>query len=120
MRYFCIFGDDDDQEPTFRDFTEGSGNTKAGYRKIQFCAKQTAIDDLRHFWVDTCCIDTSNNTELSEAINSLFRCYRIVAKCYVYMSDISINSHDQNNLSFQLQEAAFRKIKWFTRGWTLT
>jgi hypothetical protein len=110
---------DDDQEATLRDLAEGSGNTKAGYRKIQFCAEQAARDGLQHFWVDTCCIDKSNNTELSEAINSMFRWYRNAAKCYVYLSDVSTNDHDQNNLSFQSWETAFRKSRWFTRGWTL-
>jgi hypothetical protein len=37
---------DDDQEATLRDLAEGSGNTKAGYRKIQFCAEQAARDGL--------------------------------------------------------------------------
>ena len=89
---------DDDQEVTLKDLAEGSGNTKAGYRKIQFCAEQTKLDGLKHFWVDTCCIDKSNITELSEAINSMFRWYRNAAKCYVYLSDVSTNDHDQNNL----------------------
>ena len=110
---------DDDQEVTLRDLAESSGNTKAGYRKIQFCAEQAARDGLQHFWVDTCCIDKSNNTELSEAINSMFRWYRNAAKCYVYLSDVSTNDHHQNNLSFQSWEPAFRKSRWFTRGWTL-
>jgi hypothetical protein len=69
--------------------------------------------------VDTCCIDKSNNTELSEAINSMFRWYRNAAKCYVYLSDVSTNDYNQNNLSPQSWEAAFRESRWFTRGWTL-
>jgi hypothetical protein len=107
---------DDDQEVTLRDLAEGSGNTKAGYRKIRFCAEQTAHDGLQYFWVDTCCIDKSNNTELSEAINSMFRWYHNATKCYVYLSDVSANDHDQNNLSSQ---SAFQESRWFTRGWTL-
>ncbi len=113
-----IWGDDN-QEITLRDLAEGSGNTKAGYRKIQFCVKQAARDGLQHFWVDTYCINKSNYTELLETINSMFRWYRNTAKCYVYLSDVSTNDHDQNNLSFQSWEAAFRKSRWFTRGWTL-
>ena len=108
----------DDEEVTFKDLAEGSRNTKAGYRKIQFCAEQAARDGLYYFWVDTCCIDKSNNTELSEAINSMFRWYRNAARCYVYLSDVSTNEHNPNNLS-QSWEAAFRKSRWFTRGWTL-
>ena len=110
---------DDDQEPTFRDLVEGSGFAKAGYRKIRFCAKQAAHDGLRHFWVDTCCIDKSNNTELSEAINSMFRWYRNAAKCYVYLGDVSIDYHDQNSLPFPSWKVALQKSRWFKRGWTL-
>ncbi|OCK81690.1 HET-domain-containing protein [Lepidopterella palustris CBS 459.81] len=72
-----------DDEVSFRDLMDGSGTakTKDGYRKIQFCGEQAARDKLQYFWVDTCCIDKSNNTELSEAINSMFRWYRDATKC---------------------------------------
>jgi hypothetical protein len=43
---------------------------------------------------------------------------RLSTPCYVYLSDVSTNDHNQNNLSFQSWEAAFRKSRWFTRGWT--
>jgi hypothetical protein len=108
---------DDDKEVNFKDLTEGSGKTKAGYRKLRFCAEQAAGDGLQHIWVDTCCIDKSNNTELSEAINSMFRWYRNAAKCYVYLSDVSTNN--DNQVDPQLWEPDFRKSRWFTRGWAL-
>jgi hypothetical protein len=44
---------------------------------------------LHNFWVDTCCIDKSNNNELAEAINSMFRWYCNATKCYVYLPDVS-------------------------------
>ncbi|KAL6787490.1 HET domain-containing protein [Trichoderma sp. SZMC 28012] len=92
----------DDDEVTFSDITAGKGSDKPGYRKIQFCARQAASDGLSYFWIDTCCIDKSNSTELQREINSMFRLYKDAAKCYVYLSDSS-----------------FRKSRWFTRGWTL-
>ena len=46
-----------------------TGSTKIGYRKIQFCGQQAPKDGLEYFWVDTCCIDKSDNIELQEAIN---------------------------------------------------
>ena len=60
----------DDEEVTFKDLMKGTGKSKAGYRKIQFCAEQAATDGLQYFWVDTCSIDKSSSAELSEAINS--------------------------------------------------
>ena len=49
----------------------------AGWNKIRFCAQQAERDGLKHFWVDTCCIDKMNNTELSEAIDSMFKCVTV-------------------------------------------
>ena len=46
---------------------------KPGYEKIRFCREQAKRDGVRYFWVDTCCFDKSNNTELAEAINFMFR-----------------------------------------------
>jgi hypothetical protein len=112
------WGDDDD-EVTLKDLMERSRETKIGYKKIQFCAEQATRDGLQYFWVDTCCIDRSNNTELSEAINSMFRWYRNAAKCYVYLSDVTTNDQNRIDSSLQSWEPAFRKSRWFTRGWTL-
>ena len=107
----------DAEEVTFKDLTEGTGKNKAGYSKIRFCAAQAASDGLHYLWVDTCCIDKSNNTELSEAINSMFRWYRNASKCYVHLSDVSIGDSNKNDQS--TWELAFRQSRWFTRGWTL-
>jgi len=110
----------DDEEVTFKDLVEGTGKSKTGYNKIRFCGQQAAIDGLQFFWVDTCCIDKSSSAELSEAINSMFRWYRDAAKCYVYLSDVSIPTFDKNDkVSPFLWDSAFRKSRWFTRGWTL-
>jgi hypothetical protein len=109
----------DDDEVTFNDLQSGSGKSKAGYAKIQFCGEQARKDGLQYFWVDTCCIDKPNHTELSEAINSMFCWYRDAAKCYVYLSDVSARKRDNNNQTRRTWESAFRKSRWFTRGWTL-
>jgi hypothetical protein len=61
------------EEVTFKDLMNGTDKSKAGYGKIQFCGEQAWRDGLQYFWVDTCCIDKSNSTELAKAINSMFR-----------------------------------------------
>lgn len=112
----------DHEEVTFKDLMEGigKGKSKAGYRKLEFCAKQAARDGLRFFWVDTCCIDKSSSAELSEAINSMFRWYHRAEKCYVYLPDVSIGDLTQSDLSSQQTwKADLRRSRWFTRGWTL-
>lgn len=101
-----------DGEVLFRDITDGTGKNKAGYAKIRFCGDQAERDGLTFFWIDTCCIDKSNSTELQEAINSMFRWYRYAAKCYVYLADVSTcTSNDQSSW-----EPTFRGSRWFTRG----
>ena len=107
---------DDGEEVTFDDLRDNTGKNKAGYAKIKFCREQAAIDDLQYFWVDTCCIDKSSSAELTEAINSMFRWYHEAAKCYVYLSDVSIHDHDKDD---HFSQPAFRNSRWFTRGWTL-
>lgn len=110
----------DEEEVTLQDIVTGTGKDKAGYRKTQFCGKQAASDGLRYFWVDSCCIDRSNYTELSEAINSMFRWYKHATKCYVYLADVSANTCSQASQSPEKTwEPEFRNSRWFTRGWTL-
>jgi hypothetical protein len=106
-------------EVTFRDIMEGTGRDKIGYEKIEFCKAQAACDGLRHFWVDTCCIDKSSSAELSEAINSMFRWYQNADKCYVYLPDVSTAEGMNVQLSPTAWQATFRGSRWFTRGWTL-
>ena len=108
------------EEVTFQELIDGTGKGKPGYEKIRFCGEQANYDGLQYFWVDTCCINKSNNAELSEAINSMFRWYRGASRCYVYLSDVSSTIFDANNQLSELPfESSFRTSRWFTRGWTL-
>ncbi|KAJ2983153.1 hypothetical protein NUW58_g6296 [Xylaria curta] len=116
---------EEDEEVTFREITEGvtlqkyDYKQKKGYKKIDFCANAAADDNLQHFWVDSCCIDKSSYPELQEAIMSMFRWYQSAAKCYVYLSNVIIgNEQQQRPSSRPAWEFAFRKSRWFTRGWT--
>ncbi|KAF2820761.1 HET-domain-containing protein [Ophiobolus disseminans] len=109
----------DHEEVTLADLEKDAGTTKAGYRKLQFCADQAAKHGLRYFWVDTCCIDKSSSAELTEAINSMFAWYRNAARCYVYLPDVSIDSLTSSPPAQQDWYPAFQQSRWFTRGWTL-
>ncbi|EPE04996.1 kinesin light chain 1 [Ophiostoma piceae UAMH 11346] len=110
----------DDEEVTFQDLVNGTEGGKTGFEKLMFCAAQAKHDGLRYFWVDTCCIDRSNNSELSEALNSMFAWYRDADRCYAYLSDISTSESKEDGAQSELAwESAFRASRWFTRGWTL-
>ena len=112
--------DADTDEVTYRDLMDGTGKSKAGYNKIRFCGEQARRDGVQYFWVDTCCIDKSNSTELAEAINSMFRWYQNAAKCYVYLSDVSTTKRKASDQFSEFAwEPAFQASRWFTRGWTL-
>jgi hypothetical protein len=107
-------------EVTFEDIVSGSGKSKAGYVKIRFCGEQAARDGLQYFWIDTCCIDKSSYTAINEAINDMFRWYQNSARCYVYLSDVLVEYFNKTDISLQeTWEVAFRRSRWFTRGWTL-
>ncbi|KAI5992017.1 heterokaryon incompatibility protein-domain-containing protein [Pisolithus orientalis] len=60
---------------------------RCGYRKIIKSCEQ-AKDGYEWLWVDTCCIDKQSSTELSEAINSMYRWYRNAQVCYAYLNDV--------------------------------
>jgi hypothetical protein len=58
--------------------------------------------------VVTCCIDKSSSSELSEAINSMYRWYKNAKFCYAYLS----NARTSDTLEFS-------RSRWFSRSWTL-
>src|SRR5277367_4066284 len=108
------------EEVAFQELIDGTGKGKLGYEKIRFCGEQAKRDGLQYFWVDTCCINKSNSVELQEAINSMFRWFQNAAKCYVYLSDVSITEQKASDRFSEFTwESAFRESRWFTRGWTL-
>lgn len=108
-----------EEEVTYKDFADGTAKSKSGYGKLVFCERQARRNGQMHFWVDTCCIDKTNQVELNSAITSMFDWYARATKCYVYLSDVfngSCGMSDTDNVSWQAQ---FRRCRWLTRGWTL-
>lgn len=84
-------------EVTFDDLEYGHDvKTKPGHAKLQFCADRVMKDGLKHFWIDTCCINKSIRAEHSSAIQSMFHWYSRAARCYVYLSDVSVSLGKQS------------------------
>lgn len=107
-------------EITYDELVAGTGKNKAGYAKLRFCGERVAKDDLDYFWVDTCCIDKRDTNELTTALNSMFRWYQRATKCYVYLSDVHVPEEVSDAQAFRITwENAFRRSRWFQRGWTL-
>lgn len=80
-------------------------------QKILRCCLFVEREGFEWIWIDTCCIDKTSSSELSEAINSMYTWYAQAAICYVFMHDVE-DTHPSNDLSF-------RQSQWFKRGWTL-
>ena len=100
------------KEPLLRDIQGkdlyGLNSDGSNAKLRSFCA--TARDaGYRWAWVDTCCIDQSNNVEVQESVNSMFIWYRHSALTIVYLSDVPPSS----------ESGALAKSIWNTRGWTV-
>ena len=106
----------DESEISFPELTAGQDTLtlKPGWSKIKNCCAKAAEDGWEYVWIDSCCIDKSSSAELSEAINSMFRWYEKGQVCYAYLSDVPNGEENIGALN-----SAFRRSKWFTRGWTL-
>ena len=79
--------------------------------KIRNFLTQAEKDGYEWAWSDTCCIDKTSSTELTEAINSMFRYYALSDVCYVYLADVPAEAPKH--------ASPFTSSRWHTRGWTL-
>ncbi|KAH8650880.1 heterokaryon incompatibility protein-domain-containing protein [Tricladium varicosporioides] len=104
------------EEVTFQDLQDGSALGMAKYSKISGCCRQAAIDGWKWAWIDSCCIDKTSSSELSETINSMFKWYSNAKVCYVYLNDVGRSSGKD---AASDPAKGFSRSKWFTRGWTL-
>ena len=81
--------------------------------KVRNACKVAQKNGFRYIWIDSCCIDKSSSSELSEAINSMYRWYGLATVCYAYLADVPCKD------DHKAEGSAFRESRWFTRGWTL-
>ncbi|KAK0632670.1 heterokaryon incompatibility protein-domain-containing protein, partial [Immersiella caudata] len=61
---------------------------RKGWPKIENCCKVAATDGWEYIWIDTCSINKSDSSELSEAINSMLRWYEEAQVCYAFLDDV--------------------------------
>lgn len=87
--------------------------SRHGYSKILKIAEHCRVSQIGYFWIDTCCIDKSNGSEVSEAILSAYRWYKAALVCFVYLADVPPTD------ALADRDSVFRRSWWFTRGWTL-
>ncbi|KAK0619135.1 heterokaryon incompatibility protein-domain-containing protein [Immersiella caudata] len=92
-----------------------SAARNAGQAKVIESCREARHNGYRHIWVDTCCINKASSSELSEAVNSMFKWYSSAAVCYVYLADLSSTRVEELPAS----NTEFARCRWFKRGWTL-
>ncbi|KAG2085059.1 heterokaryon incompatibility protein-domain-containing protein [Suillus cothurnatus] len=84
-------------------------------KKVGGLMKLQSFCELAHHagyhwaWVDTCCIDQSNNVELQKSLNSTFAWYQHSALTIVYLADVPPSA----------KPGALARSEWNTRGWTV-
>ncbi|PIL35459.1 hypothetical protein GSI_02186 [Ganoderma sinense ZZ0214-1] len=81
--------------------------------KIRDVCALARANGYRCIWIDSCRIDKSSSSELSEAINSMYAWYKGARVCYAYLVDVPPGGDHRGTLS------PLRESQWFTRGWTL-
>jgi hypothetical protein len=101
-----------DEEITMQELKGDGQDERKGFAKIRGCCEQAKKDGLDWVWIDTCCIDSTNSTELSEAINSMYAWYRHSTVCYALLEDVPPRDP-------HISQEKFEKARWFTRGWCL-
>ncbi|KAJ9606982.1 hypothetical protein H2200_008993 [Cladophialophora chaetospira] len=94
-------------EITLQEYEQGDAPSSCSYHKIENLRRLAVEENIEWIWLDTCCIDKRNSTELSEAINSMFKWYARSQFCVAYLFDIESGVNDITTSS------------WWTRCWTL-
>ncbi|OTA87334.1 hypothetical protein M434DRAFT_399514 [Hypoxylon sp. CO27-5] len=108
---------ENDQEISYQEMIAISENPnhpaaeKRGYAKVVETCQKGKHYNIAYAWVDTCCIDKTSSSELSEAINSMYRWYQQAEVCYVLLTDYDAASASLTD--------ALPKCRWWTRGWCL-
>jgi hypothetical protein len=104
----------DAEEVNFQAFNDIDTRTAArGWTKIEQTCREAQRCGFDYVWIDSCCIDKTNNAELSESINSMFQWYSEAELCLVYLDDFDANGTASD------RDTMLRRARWFSRGWTL-
>ncbi|KAI0392108.1 HET-domain-containing protein [Xylariaceae sp. FL0594] len=107
----------ENHEVSFQEFLDVTRRTrKKGYEKIAAACELARLRGLKWCWVDTCCIDKTSSSNLSEAINSMFRWYRESAVCFAHLEQLQPDPLRERAARLQ---GDFAACAWFRRGWTL-
>lgn len=112
------WSEDPSDEISFQDIQIGNITNRKAFFKLHFCGTQALQDGLVYFWIDTCCIDKSNEIEEKSTVSLMWQIYEAAAICYTLLSDVSADTTTDGLRSGGWEETMCTS-RWFTRGWTL-
>ena len=84
-------------------------------KKIRFFCEAAKAHGFDFGWADSCCIDKTSSSELSETINSMYYWYHCAGICLVYLHDIDV----EPDAPTAKRNQALCDSEWFQCGWTL-
>jgi len=97
------------QEVSYKELRDNQAIAKAksGYWKIQRACFIALCHNVNYLWVDTCCINQEDPSDVAQNINSMYEYYRNSRVCLTYLFDVR---DTQKSIAYS---------EWFKRGWTL-
>nr|OQO25846.1 hypothetical protein B0A51_09758 [Rachicladosporium sp. CCFEE 5018] len=103
-------------EPTHKDLLLGCNTGKPGYRKFLGFVEhvRSHYRDIEWLWIDTCCINKSDEVEHYDALNSMYDWYSAATVCLAYLAEVPSILDDR-----ALLRQSLSRSDWFTRRWTL-
>ena len=107
-----------ENEVSFTDISTGIHQNTEGWSKIIESCKIARAHGIEWIWIDTCCIDKRNNTELSEDLNLMYTYYARAKECYAYLFDVVWKPKGSGS-RLTKESSSGKPSDWFTRGWTL-
>jgi len=84
---------------------------RGGYQKVVGGCNKARADEIEWLWAAPCCISWENDTDLSEAVNAMYRWYANSKRCYAYLHDVDAYSSPT--------KTGLNNSKWFSCCWTL-
>ncbi|KAH6693789.1 heterokaryon incompatibility protein-domain-containing protein [Plectosphaerella plurivora] len=105
-----------------RQATVNRRHAVAGLDKILGACITAQELSIEWMWIDSCCINKTDSTELVESINSMYAWYKDARVCITYLGDVTRDLKDPADPSSPAifyDERTGKRSVWFTRGWTL-
>ena len=82
-----------------------------GYQRILGACKKAHKDGIEWLWAMPYCVPWENSTDVSEAVNAMYRLCANSKRCYAYLHDVH-KDHPS-------KETSIDDSKWFLCSWTL-